>query len=368
MAEHSSRILFISYPLLTVSDESAGGAEQVLWNLERELFLRGARTTVAASSGSRVSGEMFATGAPCSRPDDYERRNREHQEAVIRFVQQRAREGRPFDLVHDMSGSFWQRAAELDTPFLSTLHLPRGFYSRELFSHIPGNVRFNCVSESQAQSFDGLDSLMGVAPNGVALDRFEPNYGPRSGLLWLGRVCEEKGPHLAIEIARLAGEPITLAGQVYPFSYHQKFFRERVLPELRRMGEARFIDSPSLAQKRSLLREARALLVTSQVDETSSLVAMEAAASGTPVIAFRRGALPEVVKHGGTGYLVDSAEGAAHAVRVLDRISPLCCVRYARSNFSSARMAQSYAAFYAELLHPRGVPGTQSWRAIPNAI
>ncbi len=368
MAEHSSRILFISYPLLTVSDESAGGAEQVLWNLERELFLRGVRTTVAASSESRVSGELFATGAACSRPDDYERRNREHQEAIIRFVHQRAREGRPFDLVHDMSGSFWQRAAALDTHLLATLHLPRGFYARELFSQIPANVRFNCVSESQAQSFADLNSLIGVAPNGVALDRFDPNYGPRTGLLWLGRVCEEKGPHLALEIARLAGEPITLAGQVYPFSYHQKFFREKVLPELRRTGEARFIDSPSVADKRSLLREARALLVTSQVDETSSLVAMEAAASGTPVIAFRRGALPEVVKQGSTGYLVESLEEAAHAIKELDRISQLCCVRHARTNFSSARMAQSYAAFYAELLHPRSVPGMQSSRAIPNAI
>ncbi len=368
MAENPRRVLFVSYPLLTVSDESAGGAEQVLWNLERELSLRGTRTTVAASSGSRVSGELFATGAPCSRPDDYDRRNREHQDAIISFVRQRAREGRAFDLVHDMSGSFWRHAAELDTPFLATLHLPRGFYSRELFSHIPENARFNCVSESQAQSFADLNSLMGVAPNGVALDRFHPNYGPRTGLLWLGRVCEEKGPHLALEIARLAGEPITLAGQVYPLSYHQKFFRERVLPELRRASEARFIDSPSLEEKRSLLREARALLVTSQVDETSSLVAMEAAASGTPVIAFRRGALPELVRQGVTGYLVDSVEEAARAIRDLDRISPLCCVRHARANFSSARMAQSYAAFYAEILDPRSVPRAQSWRAIPHAI
>jgi glycosyltransferase involved in cell wall biosynthesis len=246
--------------------------------------------------------------------------------------------------------------------------LPRSFYSRELFVNIPANVRFNCVSDSQAHSFEDIEQVIGVAPNGVALDRFDPNYGPRVGLLWLGRICEEKGPHIALEVAKLAGEQITIAGQVYPFSYHQEFFQGRVVPQLRRSPEARFIDSPSLAQKRSLLREARALLITSRVDETSSLVAMEAAASGTPVIALRRGALPEVVKEGVTGFLVDSVEEASGAIRELDRISPSCCVRHARANFSSARMAQSYAALYAELLHPRSLPKPLSSNAAQQTL
>src|SRR6516165_1780741 len=100
-------ILYIAYPLLTVSEESAGGAEQVLWTLEREMARRGVKTTVAASAGSRVAGELVVTGEPCRSLDDYERRNREHQERTVEFVRSREREGRPFDLVHDMSGSFW---------------------------------------------------------------------------------------------------------------------------------------------------------------------------------------------------------------------------------------------------------------------
>ena len=90
-------------------------------------------TTVAASAGSRVSGELFSTGEPCSQPDDYERRRAEHEDRTLDFVRRRAREGRPFDLIHDMSGSFWRRATEIDTPVLATLHLPRSFYhAREL--------------------------------------------------------------------------------------------------------------------------------------------------------------------------------------------------------------------------------------------
>lgn len=284
------RILYIAYPLLTVSPESAGGAEQMLWTLDHEMASRGFSTTVAASAGSKVSGELFVTGAPCKIPDDFERRNLEHQERIIELVRSRTHQGRGFDLIHDKSGSFWPRAAEIDVPVLATLHLPRSFYSRRLFENIPQNVSFACVSESQARSFADLSPA--VVSNGILLNSFKPNFGPRNGLLWLGRICEEKAPHLALEIAAQANEPITLAGQVYPFSYHQQYFEREIKPCLERMPNAVFKPSPSAEEKRRLLRKAKAVLVTSLVDETSSLVAMEAAASGTPVIAFRRGALP----------------------------------------------------------------------------
>ncbi len=175
-----------------------------------------------------MSGELFSTGQPCTQPDDYERRRNEHEDRVIEFVRRRAREGKAFDLIHDHSGSFWKRAAEIDTPVLATLHLPRSFYPAGSFDDVPANVSFNCVSDSQARSFADLDALAGVVPNGIALDCFEApsvertNY--RKGLLWLGRICEEKAPHLALDIAERAGLPITLAGQVYPFSYHQQYF------------------------------------------------------------------------------------------------------------------------------------------------
>ena len=359
------KILYIAYPLLTVSQESAGGAEQMLWTLEREMARCGVRSTVAASSGSRVSGELFSTGPACTKPDDFDRRNREHQERTLDFARQSAREGRPFDLVHDMSGSFWPRAAEIETPVLATLHLPRTFYAPQLFENIPPNVGFNCVSESQARSFSDLKQVIGVVPNGIALDRFQPGEGPRTGLLWLGRICEEKAPHLALEIAARAGEAITLAGQVYPFSYHQQYFEREVAPRLSAMPNATWIESPSYALKRKLLHQARAVLITSQADETSSLVAMEAAASGTPVVALRRGALAEIIQHDVTGFLVESAEDAVLALRTIGHIALTNCVRHARQNFSSSKMAERYAALYSRLLksetscsgaHPLRVP------------
>jgi glycosyltransferase involved in cell wall biosynthesis len=341
-------ILYVAYPLLTVSEESAGGAEQMLWTLEREMAARGIHTTVAASAGSRISGELFVTGEPCSVPDDFERRNREHQDKIVEFISARAQQGKPFDLIHDKSGSFWPRAGEIDAPVLATLHLPRSFYPPHFFESIPANVVFNYVSQSQARTFADLNPV--VIPNGIVLDRFAANFGGRKGLLWLGRICEEKAPHLALEIASRAGEPITLAGQVYPFSYHQQYFEREVLPRLARMASAIFISSPSAEHKRELLRGAKAVLITSQADETSSLVAMEAAASGTPVIAFRRGALPEIVQDGVTGFLVDSAEQAAAALQRLHLIAPSTCTAYAQANFSSHRMADRYQDLYSRIM------------------
>jgi glycosyltransferase involved in cell wall biosynthesis len=354
----SLRVLYVAYPLLTVSESSAGGAEQVLWTLEREMARSGARTTVAASAGSRVSGKLFSTGLPCTQSDDFERRDLEHQEKILAFLHEHARQGRPFDLIHDHSGSFWQRAAEIPlrggdscaVPLLATLHLPRHFYPPYLFENIPANVSFNCVSESQAQTFADLEQMTAVVTNGIALDRFELGRSARSGLLWLGRMCEEKAPHLALEIAQAAGMPITLAGQVYPFSYHRQYFAREIGPRLQRMPLARYLDSPSQPARRKLLGSVQAVLLTSQVDETSSLVAMEAAASGTPVVAFRRGALPEIVQEGATGFLINDVDGAGEVLRRLAEISPENCRQHAQKNFSSTKMAQAYVALYERVL------------------
>jgi len=349
-----ARILYVAYPLLQVHTESAGGAEQILWTLEREMARRGAHTTVAASAASRVSGELFSTGDPCTQPDDYERRRIEHEDRVVEFVQRRAREGKEFDLIHDHSGSFWTRAAEIDAPVLATLHLPRSFYPEGSFDDVPANVRFNCVSESQARTFADMEALSGMVPNGISLDLFDAAGdvamdNSRNGLLWVGRICEEKAPHLALEIAAHSGFPITIAGQVYPFSYHKQYFEREVAPRLRAMPNARFISAPPAELKRRLLREAQAVLITSLAEETSSLVAMEAAACGTPVIAFRKGALAEVVRDGLTGHLVEDVAQAVSALRQLGNIGSEACMQHARENFSAARMAERYSDLYSHL-------------------
>jgi glycosyltransferase involved in cell wall biosynthesis len=194
-------------------------------------------------------------------------------------------------------------------------------------------------------------------PNGIALDCFaatDPGalHDGRKGLLWLGRICEEKAPHLALEIAERAVLPITVAGQIYPFSYHQKYFDREVALRLHNISNARFISAPSADLKRRLLRESQALLITSLAEETSSLVAMEAAASGTPTIAFRKGALAEVVRDGVTGFLVEDMAQAVLAMQKISTIDKKICVQHAQKNFSAAQMAERYSSLYERLAHP----------------
>ena len=344
-------ILYVAYPLLTVGEESCGGAEQILSTLEREMAARGYRTFVAASRGSRVSGTLVDTGAPSSSIDDYERREAEHIAALDDFLARH-----PVDLIHDHSGTFWMHTARhvaqppsAVAPMLVTLHLPRTFYPPNAFRGAPANVSFNCVSHSQQHDFGDVTRC--VVPNGILVNRFPPRDRKDDFLLWMGRICEEKGAHLAIEVAQRCRMRLVVAGEVYPFSYHQRYFEREVLPHLKsRDSLIHYLGPQALAAKVRLLRQARALLLTSQCPETSSVVAMEAMACGTPVLALRCGAIPEVIADGRTGYVVDDVDAMVAALPRVAEIDPAACVAHVRSNFTATRMAGDYECVYEQLL------------------
>jgi glycosyltransferase involved in cell wall biosynthesis len=183
--------------------------------------------------------------------------------------------------------------------------------------------------------------------NGVPVDALAARHAKRRFALVLGRICPEKGIHLAIEAAKRADMPLLIAGEVFPYDAHRRYFTEEIAPRLD--GERRFIGPVGFVRKRRLLTAARCLLVPSLAEETSSLVAREAAACGTPVIAFPNGALGETVEHGRTGWLVPDASAMAAAIEAAGAIDPNLCRSVARERFSLESMVAAYMDVYERL-------------------
>jgi glycosyltransferase involved in cell wall biosynthesis len=163
----------------------------------------------------------------------------------------------------------------------------------------------------------------------------------------LGRITPEKGFHFALDAAHAAGAPLDVAGVIFPYAEHEHYFASEVAPRLD--AERRYLGPVAGEEKAALLRAARCVLIASTAAETSSLVAMEALASGTPVIAYRAGALPDIVDEGVTGWLVDDVEGMADAIRRVDAIDPAACRAAALARFSQTRMIEDYMKLYRRL-------------------
>ncbi len=335
-------ILSVAYPLFPVGPDSGGGAEQILFLVERELVRSGHRSIVIAAQGSQVSGELIETPAFNSEiTDDV----RAHAHRVHLDCIQEALRRYSIDLIHFHGMDFHAYLPDTKVPKLATLHLPAQWYPSRVFD-LPG-IELNCVSQAQADSAPAGRRLP-VIFNGIDLERYCAPQGTRKFLLWIGRICPEKGVHIALRIAHRLDLPMVVAGPVHPFRDHQKYFSEEVQPLLD--NQRRYAGAVSLEQKIELLADARCLLLPSLVAETSSLVAMEAISSGTPVVAYRAGALPEVVEHAQTGFIVDSED------EMLDAVD-------ARSRDFSGDMPRQSARSFRCTPDGEGLPGSLSRHA-----
>ena len=178
-------------------------------------------------------------------------------------------------------------------------------------------------------------------------DELQGRHAKRKFALALGRICPEKGFHHALDAAALARVPLLIAGRVFPYPDHEEYFAEKIRP---RLGpQARFLGNLDFARKRRYLTTARCLLMPSLIAETSSLVAMEAIACGTPVVAFPVGALPDLIEPGVTGFLVDDTQQMAEAIHASGSIDRERCREVARRRFSLKRMVEGYFGYYRRL-------------------
>jgi glycosyltransferase involved in cell wall biosynthesis len=167
----------------------------------------------------------------------------------------------------------------------------------------------------------------------------------------LGRICPEKGFHLALDAAKLASVPLVLAGEVFAYEAHRRYFESEIQPRLD--AQRKFLGAIGPERKRRLLAGALCLIAPSQIDETSSLTAMEALACGTPVIARPAGALPEIVEHGNTGFIAESAETIAEAIGRVGALSRGACRQAAETRFDAGQMIARYFEIFESLRNSR---------------
>jgi glycosyltransferase involved in cell wall biosynthesis len=337
-------VLNIGYALAPVGPDATGGAEQVLSALDHAVVAAGYRSIVVAPDGSQTAGTLVTTAslpAPITEEARHfmQRRQREAiAEALARW---------PSDVVHAHGLDFAEHLPEAGIPTLVTLHLPAEFYPAGAISAARPRTWFNCVSAAQQRTFPPLPTMLPPIPGGVPVERLQARQAKRNFVLALGRICPEKGFHLALDAAELASVPLLIAGQVFPYPFHHRYFDKQIRPRLGPV--ARFLGPVGFDRKRRLLSAARCLLVPSLVAETGSLVAMEALACGTPVVAFPAGALAEIVEPGVTGFLVKDTQEMAEAIAAAGTIDPERCRDAARARFSLDRMLEQYLAVYERL-------------------
>lgn len=248
-----------------------------------------------------------------------------------------------FDIIHnhyDFLPLSYSRL--IDTPMLTTIH---GFSSPRI---VPVYQKYNdnthYVSVSNADRHSALKYIATVY-NGINTSEFTFVESLGDYFLFFGRIHPEKGTLEAIELARRCGKKIIVAGPVQDRDY----FQLKILPLIDN-NKVRYVGNCDKWLRDQLLGNALALLHLIQFDEPFGLSVAEAMCCGTPVIAFKRGAMPELILNGITGFLVDTLEEAEAAVKQLKRINRTDCRAHSVSNFSKEKMVEDYINVYTQIL------------------
>ncbi len=345
------RIALLAPPWIPIPPYGYGGIEWVVALLADQLVERGHDVTLFASGGSRTKAELVSVfeDAPAERmhenvPDAL------HAAAAFREIAVRAGTDRAFHVLHDHSACIALAAAPLmPIPIVHTLHGAFTDEMRRFYEAVAEGATYVAISEAQRAGMADLP-VAAVVPNAVDVESYPFVQEKDEYLLCLGRITHDKGQDAAIGVARRCGMPLVLAGKIDP-GEDRAYFDRRILPSVD--GElVRFEGEVSDERKRELLAHARAVLFPIRWPEPFGLVMIEAAACGTPVVATRWGAVPEVVIDGRTGFVVEGEDAMVAAVERIagGAINPGQCRADARERFSPAAMAARYEEIYTSAI------------------
>jgi glycosyltransferase involved in cell wall biosynthesis len=337
------RIAQVAPLSISVPPGRYGGTERVISDLTEGLVARGHDVTLFASGDSRTSARLVAAVPRAL----WQEPGADPIAADFLLHAQVFRRAAEFDLIHTHTGpAAFPYIAHAPAAVVTTLHgrldIPE---MRAILCSFP-EARVVSISHAQQAQVPGANWI-GNVYHGLALKDYPFGADGGGGLLFISRMARDKAPDLAIDVAIEAGVPLTLAGRIDPLdrAYFDREIRPRLVHPL-----LRFVGEVSEQEKLRLMGRARALLFPIDWPEPFGLVMTEAMACGTPVVARPKGAAPEVIVDGVTGFLADSRQALVDAVKAVPRLDRAMCRRHVEAHFSADAMVQRYEDLYRRQL------------------
>ena len=336
-------------PWIGVPPHGYGGIESVVSLLSDELVRRGHSVTLFCAAGSH-SAAIVRPLLDAPHPDRIGEAlfEADHVAQAFAEIDATADTGWPFDIVHDHSGfTALAMADSLSVPIVHTLHGEFDRYTGAFYERHGHKAALVAISAAQQATAPLGVEVAAVIPNPVAVADWPLQARKADYLLWIGRLCADKGPERAIDVARRADLPLVLAGPVQPGQ--EDFFDTEIAPHLER-GQVTYVGEVAGRAKTELFASARAMLMPITWPEPFGMVMVEALACGTPVIAFPQGAAREIVVDGENGFLVADENEMASAIKRVGDIEPWACRQSVASRYDVSAVTAQYDALYRTIL------------------
>jgi glycosyltransferase involved in cell wall biosynthesis len=340
----SMRIAQIAPLTESIPPKLYGGTERVVSWLTEELITLGHEVTLFASGDSQTSAELDAIWPTALRFDPAIRDPNALHMAMLEHVCQRAPE---FDFLHFHLDYYpFSLFARQPVPWVTTLHGRLDLNEHQTVFRTFPKAPLISISDAQRKPVPYAGWLRTIH-HGLPAQLLRPKPTTPGYLAFLGRICPEKGPETAISIARRCGLPLKMAAKVDKVD--AEYYENQIQPMLRSPG-IEYIGEIGDSEKSEFLSGAIALLLPISWPEPFGLVMIEAAACGTPVIAFNAGSAREIVEDGVTGFVVSDENSAIRALEKIPSLDRRQIRRRFEERFTSRRMAQDYLSVYRDLM------------------
>ncbi|MBX4200960.1 glycosyltransferase family 4 protein [Candidatus Parcubacteria bacterium] len=324
----------------------SGAPESIASILTEELVTRGHDVTLFASGDSQTRAKLVSIAETATSATPYFKDHRDYEHALISKAYQMAAAGK-FDILHSHFDVRTAGYAPLvSTPTVSTLHGPLSDHVKNILQHFKKSQYYISISDAQRKPLPGLQYISTVY-NGIDVEAVPFSDKKEDYLVFAGRIHEQKGVVEAIEAAKKANCKLLIFGSHDPES---DYWLGKVKPLI----DQKQIIYKGFVSKKELYpyyAKARAFIFPIQWEEPFGLVVAEAMATGTPVIALKKGSMPELVEDGKTGFVCDTVEQMAEAVKKVGQINPVDCRQRVEGLFTIEKMIDGYEKAYYDILN-----------------